>query len=85
MRTIRQNVASLTPDVTEDVRSGARTLGGRLEQYLGRRTLEFGKENSSDFEMQSASGKTLNNTQAVHENDLTHGKKMEVEPLLEAS
>ena len=30
-------------------------------------------------------GKTLNNTQAVQENDFTHAKLMEFEPLLEAS
>ena len=56
-----------------------------LSDTWGEELLSLEKENSSDFEMQSASGKTLNNTQAVDENDFTHAKMMEFEPFLEVS
>ena len=42
-------------------------------------------ESTSDFEIQGANDKATSNTQAVGENDVTHGKMMEFEPLLEAS
>ena len=62
--------------------------GSRVEDLsdtLGEELLSLEKENSSDSEKQSASGQTLNNAQAVDENDLIHAKMMEFEPLLEAS
>ena len=43
------------------------------------------KENTSDFERQNTIGKAMNSAPAVEENDVTHEKMMELEPLLEAS
>ena len=43
------------------------------------------KENTSDFERQNTIWKTTNSAQAVDENDVTHTKMMELDPLLEAS
>ena len=56
-----------------------------LSDIWGEELLSLEKENSSDFEKQSARGKTLNNAQVKDENDLTHAEMMEFEPLLEAS
>ena len=41
-------------------------------------------ENMSDFERQYMIGKPMNSTAALEENDVTHKKMMELEPLLEA-
>ena len=79
------NVTSLTSVASEDAESVARTRVEDLSDICGEELLSFEKENSSDFEKQSASGKTLNTAQAVDENDLRHAKMMEIEPLLEAS
>ena len=43
------------------------------------------KENTSDFERQNTIVKAMNSAPAVEENDVTHEKMMELEPLLEAS
>ena len=48
----------------------------------GEKLLSLEKENSIDFKKQSTSRKTLNNAQAVDENELTPAKMMEFEPLL---
>ena len=40
---------------------------------------------TSDFERQNTIGKTTNSAQAVDENDVTHAKMLEFEPLIEAS
>ena len=50
------------------------------EELLG---LEGG--NTSDFERQNAIGKPMNSVHVQEENDMTHEKIMELEPLLEAS
>ena len=42
-------------------------------------------ENTSDFERQNAIGKAMSSVPAPEENDMTHEKMMELEPLLEAS
>ena len=47
--------------------------------------LSVEKENSSNFERQSTSGRVLNNIPAVDESNSTHSKVMQFEPLLEAS
>ena len=47
------------------------------------RSLE--KENTNDFERQNTIGKAMNSAPAMEENDVTHEKMMELEPLLEAS
>ena len=47
--------------------------------------LSLERENTSDFERQNATGKPMNIVPAQEENDMTHEKMMEVEPLLEAS
>ena len=48
-----------------------------LSDTWGEELLSLAKEQSSDFEKQRASGKTLNNAQAVDENDLTLAKMNE--------
>ena len=40
-------------------------------------------ENTSDFERQNTIGKAMNTAPAIEENDVTHEKMMEFEPLLE--
>ena len=47
--------------------------------------MSLGDENTSDFERQNAIGKPMNSVPAQEENDMTHEKMMELEPLLEAS
>ena len=47
--------------------------------------MSLGDENTSDFEQQNATGKPMNSVPAPEENDMTHEKMMELEPLLEAS
>ena len=42
-------------------------------------------ENTSDFERQNKIGKPMNSAPNLEENDMTHEKMMELEPLLEAS
>ena len=83
--TTDQNIATLAPVALENAGSGAGRPGGRIDRHLGRKLLSLEKENSSDFERQNANGKTLNDAQAVDENDLTHAKMMGFEPLLEVS
>ena len=83
--TTDQNIATLAPVASESAGSGAGRPGGRIDRHLGRKLLSLEKENSSDFKRQNANGKTLNDAQAVDENDLTHAKMMVFEPLLEVS
>ena len=54
-----------------------------LSEIWGEKLLSLKKVNISDFERQNM--RTTNSAQAVDENDVTHGKMMEYEPLLEAS
>ena len=42
-------------------------------------------ENRSDFEKQNAIGKPMKSVPAQEENDITHEKMMELEPLLKTS
>ena len=56
-----------------------------LSNTWGEELLRWEKQNSSDFEKQSTSSKTLNNAQAVDEIDLTHAKMVEFDFLLAAS
>ena len=56
-----------------------------LSEIWGEKLLSLGEENMSEFEIQNAIGKPMNNVPAPEENDVTHEKMMELEPLLEAS
>ena len=56
-----------------------------LSEIWGDVLLSLEKENTSDFERQDRIGNMTNSVQAVDENDVTHVKMMEFEPLLEAS
>ena len=56
-----------------------------LSEIWGKQLLSLKSENSSDFEKQNTIGKAMNSAPALEENDMTHEKMMEFEPLLEAS
>ena len=56
-----------------------------LSDIWGEELLSLEKKNTRDFENQNAISKTINNTQAVEENYVTHAMMMEFEPLLEVS
>ena len=56
-----------------------------LNKIWGEELLSLEGENTSDFERQNAIGKPMNSVPAQEENDTTHEKMMELEPLLEAS
>ena len=56
-----------------------------LSEIWREELLSLEKENISHFERQNAFGKATSITQAVDENDVTHMKMIEFEPLLEAS
>ena len=56
-----------------------------LREIWGEELLSLQDENASDFERQNTIGKTMNSAPAMEENDVTHKKMMELEPLLEAS
>ena len=56
-----------------------------LNEILGEELLSLEGENTSDFERQNTIGKPTSSAPALEENDVTHEKMMELEPLLEAS
>ena len=56
-----------------------------FSEIWGEKLLSLGDENMSDFERQNATGKPMSSVPAPEENDITHEKMMELEPLLEAS
>ena len=56
-----------------------------LSEIWGEKLLSLVKENTSAFERQNTIGRTTISVQAVDENDVTHAKMMEFEPLLKAS
>ena len=56
-----------------------------LNEIWGEKLLSLRDENTSDFEKQNSIGKTMNSVPAHEDNDMTHEKMMELEPLLEAS
>ena len=56
-----------------------------LSEIWGEELLSLEGENTSDFERQNTIGKPMNCVPAQEENDTTHEKMMELEPLLEAS
>ena len=56
-----------------------------MSEIWGEELLSLGDENTSDFERQNAIGKPMSSVPAPEENDMTHEKMMELEPLLEAS
>ena len=57
----------------------------KLSEILGEELLSLECENTSDFERQNTIGKPTSSTSALEENDVTHEKVMELEPLIEAS
>ena len=71
------------------LRKSLRTVPGEqrdnLSEIWGKEILGLEDENTSDFESQNTIGKPLNSNPAPEENDVTHEKMMELEPLLEAS
>ena len=56
-----------------------------LSEVWREELLSLEGENTSDFERQNITGKPMNSVPAQEENDTTHEKMMESEPLLEAS
>ena len=56
-----------------------------LSEIWGEKLLCLEGENTSDFERQNTIGKPMSSAPAQEENDITHEKMMELEPLLEAS
>ena len=56
-----------------------------LSEIWGDEFLSLEGENTSDFETQNITRKPMNSVPAQEENDTTHEKMMEFEPLLEAS
>ena len=56
-----------------------------LSEIWGEELLSLEGENASDFERQNAIGKPTNSVPVQEENDTTHEKLIELEPLLEAS
>ena len=56
-----------------------------LSEIWGEELFDLERENTSDFERQNTIAKAMNSAPAMEENDVTHEKMMEFEPLLEAS
>ena len=56
-----------------------------LSEFSGVELLSYERENTSNFERQSSSGKVLRDALAVVKTDSVHSKMMKFEPLLEAS
>ena len=56
-----------------------------LSEIWGEELLSLENESTSDFERQNTIGKAMNRAPAMAENDVTHEKMMEFEPLFEAS
>ena len=56
-----------------------------LSEIWGEELLSLECENTSDNERQNTIGKPMNSAPAQEENDMTHKKMMELEPVLEAS
>ena len=56
-----------------------------MSEIWGEELLSLEIENTSDFKRQNTIGRAMNSASAIEENDVTHGKMMEFEPLFEAS
>ena len=56
-----------------------------LSEIWGEELLSLGEEITSDFERQNAIGKPMSSVPTPEENDMTHKKMVELEPLLETS
>ena len=56
-----------------------------LSEVWGEELLSLESENTIDFERQDTIGKAMNSAPAMEENDVTHEKMVEFEPLLENS
>ena len=53
-----------------------------MNEIWGEELLGLEGENTSDFERQNTIGKPMNSISALEENDVTHEKMLELEPLL---
>ena len=56
-----------------------------LSEIWGEELLSIQSENTNDFERQNTIGKAMNSAPAMEENEVTHEKMMEIEPVLETS
>ena len=56
-----------------------------MSEIWGEELLSLEIENTSDFERQNTIGRAMISASAIEDNDVTHEKMMEFEPLLEAS
>ena len=54
-----------------------------MSEIWGKELLSIQRENTSDFERQNTIGKVMNRVPARGENEVTHEKMMEIEPVLE--
>ena len=61
------------------------TMVDDLSEFSGVELLSYERENTSNFERQSSSGKVLKDALAVVKTDSVHTKMMKFEPLLEIS
>ena len=83
----RKDLATWFGDIAEKEKSEVKIVAEcweDLSEIWGEELLSLEKI-TSDFERQNTIGKTTNSAQAVDENDVTHAKILEFEPLLEAS
>ena len=56
-----------------------------LDEISGEELLSLEKENTSHFERQNTIGEAMTRAPAMEENDVTHEKMMDFEPLSEVS
>ena len=85
VRTPGSNVASLAQTIEKDPGSCTGGTKRNLSGFWGEELLRLEGENTKDFERQNTIGKPMDTTSAMEESDVTHEKKIELEPLLEAS
>ena len=85
VRTPGSNVVSLAQTVDKDIWELYRGKKENLSGIWAEELLGLDCENTSEFEKQNMIGKPMNSTAALDENDVTHKKMMELDPLLEAS
>ena len=85
VRITGSNVASFTYAVEEDPGNCTKGTRDDLSEIWGEELLSLEAEKTSDFERQNTIRKPMNSVPAQEENNTTHEKMMELEPLLEAS
>ena len=67
------------------LRTVSREQNDDLSEIWGDELLSLEGENTIDFERQNTIGEPMNSARAQEENDMTHKKMIELEPLLEGS